>query len=362
MFKLTMYPATDGDCLLLTWGDQQKTSNAIIDLGRGATWRAVKSSFATLNNIELFTITHVDSDHVAGAAAMALEEQPPFAPRRVWFNALQQLERAMNRSKFEPFSAKEGEKLSRAIADFHWPRNVEFESRVVSTNSPEADGWMDFGGGLRLLLLSPDDKSLAEMIPKWELELAKANIRPFDPDVEDDAEDGPAFEEFGGVPDVEALARVPFVADDSESNGTSVAFVAEFNGKRVMLTGDSSSEVIERRLRPFADAEGGRFRVDLLKVAHHGSRNNSSANFYKMLNCQRFAFSTDGSRRHGHPHHETIARILFNDPDREKTLYFNYDGPHSKVWKNDLLKGQWNYRTEFPDAANNGTIAITVEA
>lgn len=52
MLKLTMYPATDGDCLLLTWGDQRAQWNAVIDLGRGPTWKAVRQVFSGLDNIE----------------------------------------------------------------------------------------------------------------------------------------------------------------------------------------------------------------------------------------------------------------------------------------------------------------------
>lgn len=216
---------------------------------------------------------------------------------------------------------------------------------------------MELGGGLKLLLLSPDDEGLAKMYPVWEAALEEAGLRPSDPDSDADEGDG-AFEVFGATPDVDALAAVPFQPDDKEANLTSIAFVVEFHGKRVMLTADANSEVIERRLRPFAEAEGGRFKVDLLKVSHHGSRKNTSPNFFKMIDCRSFAFSTDGSRSHGHPHPETVARILVNDPYRQKSLYFNYLGPHAKVRKNGLLEAKWKYRAVFPDAVEAGMLEI----
>ncbi|WP_051447570.1 ComEC/Rec2 family competence protein [Rhizobium leguminosarum] len=358
-FQLTMYPATDGDCLLVRWGKQDAYHHIIVDLGRGATWKTVKPIFGALKNIELFTISHVDSDHVAGAVPMVREAKAPFDPLRVWFNARQQLERAQLRGKIEPFSPAEGEKLSRGIQKFRWPRNEMFGSKVVSTDSPEAKGWIEIADGLRLLLLSPDDTSLAALLPTWDAELKKAGIRPFDPD-EDDFDDDGKFEPLAGIPDVLDLAKTAFEPDPSASNGSSIAFVLEWDGKRLMLTGDSHSDVIEKRLRPFAEAEGGKFKVDLLKVAHHGSHGNTSKALFEMIDCQRFAFSTDGSRRHGHPHQETIARILSNDPDRVKALYFNYDGPHSKVWKNQLLANKWKYKAVFPGANEPGTLSVDV--
>jgi hypothetical protein len=354
-----MYPATDGDCLLVRWGDQEASCHIIVDLGRGATWKAVKPIFGALKNIELFTISHIDSDHVAGAVSMVREAKAPFNPIRVWFNARQQHERAELRSKIEPFSPAEGEKLSRGIQKFKWSRNGMFESKVVSTDSSEAEGWIDIANGLRLLLLSPDDSGLAALLATWDQELKKAGLRPFDPDV-DEFDDNDKFEPLAGSPDVVSLAKTAFTPDPSPSNRSSIAFVVEWNSKRLMLTGDSHSEVLEKRLKPFADAEGGRFKVDLVKVAHHGSHGNTSADFFKMIDCQRFAFSTDGSRRHGHPHPETIARILVNDPDRMKTLYFNYDGPHSKAWKNQLLSNKWKYETVFPNPPTVGTLSIDV--
>jgi beta-lactamase superfamily II metal-dependent hydrolase len=358
-FRLTMYPATDGDCLLLRWGDDQSPKHIIVDLGRAGTWNAVRPTFTAIKGIELFVITHVDSDHIAGAVPMVREPSPPFDPLRVWFNSKQQLEQATHRDQFEPFSPVEGEKLSQGISRYRWPRNSNFKSRIVSTDSPEAQGWMDIADGLRLLLLSPDDASLASLLPVWDDALRKANVRPFDPD-EEEVEVNGVFEPFGGIPDVPALANAAYERDPSKSNGSSIAFVVEFNDKRVMLTGDSHSEVLEKRLRPFADAEGGRFRVDLVKVSHHGSHNNTSRSFFKMVDCRRFAFSTDGSRRHGHPHPETVARILANDPDGDKTLYFNYEGPHAKVWKNPLLATKWNYKVVVPAVSQEGTLSIDI--
>uniref|UniRef100_UPI003F4947C6 ComEC/Rec2 family competence protein n=1 Tax=Ensifer adhaerens TaxID=106592 RepID=UPI003F4947C6 len=358
-FQLTMYPATDGDCLLVRWGDDNAHKHIIVDLGRGPTWDKVRPIFEPLEGVELFTITHIDSDHIAGAVPMIREKEPAFDPRRVWFNSRQQLQQATHRDKLEPFSPVEGEKLSRGISKFKWPRNSTFESRIVSTDSPEAHGWMDIADGLRLLLLSPDDASLSALLPTWEEELKKANVRPYDPDTDEDEAEG-VFELLGGFPDVPALANSKYERDPSAANGSSIAFVVELNGKRLMLTGDSHSEVLEKRLKPYADAEGGRFRVDLLKVSHHGSRRNTSPSFFKMIDCCRFAFSTDGSRQHGHPHPETIARILANDPDRPKTLYFNYEGPHAKVWKNPLLSKQWKYDAVFPRAGEGGTLEIEI--
>lgn len=58
---------------------------------------------------------------------------------------------------------------------------------------------MELGGGLKLLLLSPDDEGLAKMYPVWEAALEEAGLRPSDPDSDADEGDG-AFEVSGPPP------------------------------------------------------------------------------------------------------------------------------------------------------------------
>ena len=358
MLRLTLNPALDGDCLVLGWGDGP-SRNLVVDLGRGLTYRVVRNHLQSLENIDLFVMTHVDADHVAGAIPMVRENAPPFMPKRVWYNSRPQLEAAKDRHAIhEPLGARQGEKLARGIVNFNWPWNAEFASEIVSTDSPEASEPIEIESGLTVRLLSPSDDALVRMLPVWEAELTKTHIRTFDPDVDDDPL-ASQFERFGTAPDVSALAAAPFQGDRTEPNATSIAFLAECAGKRVLLTGDAHSDVLETAIQPLAAAEGGRLRVDVMKVGHHGSKANTSRKLLQLLDCTRFAFSTNGAR-HSHPDGETIARILVTDPERRKTLYFNYSEPMTELWDSRRLKAHWNYETVFPASESNGMLAIEI--
>lgn len=358
MLRLTLNPALDGDCLVLGWGDGS-SRNLVVDLGRGSTYKAVKKNLQRLENIDLFVMTHVDADHIAGAIPMVRENAAPFMPKRVWYNSRPQLEAAKDRQPIhEPFGARQGEKLARGIVNFKWPWNAEFASEIVSTDSPEAKEPIKLESGLTVRLLSPTDDGLVSMLPVWDAELKKAHIRTFDPDVDDEPL-APQFEPFGTAPDVSALAAAPFQGDRTEPNATSIAFLAECAGKRVLLTGDAHSDVLAAAIQPLAAAEGGRLRVDVMKVGHHGSKANTSKKLLQLLDCTRFAFSTNGDR-HSHPDAETIARILVNDPDRPKTLYFNYSEPMTEQWDSRHLKAKWKYETVFPADESNGTLEIEI--
>ncbi len=361
-FRLTMHPGNDGDCIQLTWGTTPTLHHLIVDLGRSATYSAIKSKLAGLENVELFVMSHVDADHIAGAIPMVRADAPPFMPKRVWYNSRPQLAAARTRSPIlEPLSARQGEKLARGIVHFGWPWNAEFASEIVSTDSPEAAEPIAIADGLTIRLLSPSDAELVKLLPAWDANLAAANVRTFDPD-EDPDPLSPVFEPFG-IPNVSQLAARDFAPDTTETNGSAIAFVAEFAGKRVLLAADAHSDVLETALRPMADSEGGAYRLDLVKVSHHGSKASTSGDFPGLIDCTRFAISTNG-KQHNHPDRETIARYLVADQARDKTLFFNYRQCNTDVWDSAALKAMWHYETVFPvdqeDDPDNGTLVIDV--
>lgn len=65
----------------------------------------------------------------------------------------------------------------------------------------------------------------------------QGNLRPLDPDEAPDR--APADFEALSPLNVEALARKPFIEDNAEPNGASIAFLAEFGGRRVLLGADA---------------------------------------------------------------------------------------------------------------------------
>jgi len=350
VFRLTMHPASEGDALTLSWGEEDELFHALIDLGRPADYKAMRSELSSTGRFEFFTISHIDADHIGGAMPLAKEKSAPFQPADVWFNAWHHLKNAAARREdaddLETLSAKQGEKLSSAIVAFGWPWNRAFGvSGIASVDTPEARGPLDIAGGLKVTLLSPGDQELAALEPVWMNELERANLRPFDPDgVQEEPDDG--LESLGTL-NVEALARKPFVEDTAKPNGSSIAFLAEFGGRRVLLGADAHPGVIERSLRKRGYSETNRLKLDLFKLCHHGSKANTSPSLLKIIDCLDFAISTDGTK-HNHPDRETIARILVNDPSRRKTIYFNVNQEHATVWDRKDLRDKYQFVCEIP--------------
>ena len=102
-----------------------------------------------------------------------------------------------------------------------------------------------------------------------------------------------------------------------------------------------------------------RLAVDAVKVAHHGSKNNTDEELVSLIDSPRFLFSTSGAQ-FKHPDEEAIARILEGAGGRPVTLYFNYLSEFNKKWQEPALQEKHNYSAIYNDDGD-GPLVITIE-
>ena len=93
---------------------------------------------------------------------------------------------------------------------------------------------------------------------------------------------------------------------DLEKNAASLVFQGKILGHRLLLTGDVEKEGEEELL-----SQGLR-HVEILKVAHHGSKNSTKEEFLKKVMPDQAIISCGENNRYGHPHKETIHRLEKN--------------------------------------------------
>lgn len=92
-----------------------------------------------------------------------------------------------------------------------------------------------------------------------------------------------------------------------QKNNVSPIMILRFNDKKIMFTGDcddAESNFIETAVkgdRSYCD-------VDVLKVAHHGGRESTSANFLDVAKPEYSVISV-GNNNYGHPTEEVISRL-----------------------------------------------------
>ena len=96
--------------------------------------------------------------------------------------------------------------------------------------------------------------------------------------------------------------------DDAEANGSSIAFVFEYKGKRILFGADSHEDTLLESLGKLTEP-GKRYKVNACKLPHHGSRRNVSKALVQALDCDQWWFSSSGAR-FNHPNDEAIARVV----------------------------------------------------
>ncbi|MDP2373916.1 ComEC/Rec2 family competence protein [Reyranella sp.] len=346
VFSIEALPAREGDCFWIEYGDADKPRVILVDGGRKLAHKSLEPRLDELARrdgaIELLVLTHVDADHLEGFLEL-IESDRKVKVKDVWFNDYDRLIEAARRAGIEVQGAKQGERIGAGIVTRRWPWNVAFDSGPAGfpAGSPPV---LTLDGGLKVTLLSPTYEALSELIPTWKKECLAEGIAPGSGPKE--AEEN--LERMGAGPtigQVEQAAQVPFKADTSKANLSSIAFVLAYDGKSMLLTGDAHVSVIAASIESLG--LDGRLEVDLWKLSHHGSKGTTSKELVEAIESKFFLISTDGSR-HDHPDIETIARILKFHGGMPK-LAFNHDNEYMRRWDSAKLKNKFDYSTLYPN-------------
>lgn len=342
IFNIHFLPARYGDSIWIEYGDAQNPNIILIDGGTGGTKKHIKELIRALpgsRHIELMVITHIDRDHIEGILSLLQEDHLDFTIGSIWFNGWHHLPENPEDDAFGPI---QGEKLTTAILKHQLRWNADFDEKAVVIRDNESLPVVELKDGLKITLLSPTVKNLADLRPKWQKEVLYANLIPgFGLEEPTDGD----IESFGvSEPDVEALCNEDFHEDASEANGSSIAFLVEFSGKKVLLAGDAFPGVILKSLNRMNEES---LVLDLTKLSHHGSAHNTSPELIRKLKCQKFAICTNGRIYH-HPSQVTIARILqLKGPGTE--FIFNYKTKYNLCWDLRSLKEKYGYQARYPE-------------
>ncbi|MBT8185975.1 MAG: MBL fold metallo-hydrolase [Eudoraea sp.] len=355
MYNIHLLPASFGDAILIEYGKTDEPHYILIDGGPYYAFEeimdAIKSIAPNLSTLELLVVTHIDIDHIDGIVKFLNQKPIPFKVKDIWFNGWNQL------PEDDILGPIQGEYLSTLLASKRLPHNKMFEGKPVMIEKDRVTR-VKLKGGMLLTLLSPDQMALSKLRKEWEKTLTKAGLSVDDKEaflerLEDDTRYEDEEDDLLGDLDIESLAKATPPADKSAANGSSIAFIAEFENKRCLFAADTPSADIKKALEDYnlLDNEQ-KLRVDAWKLAHHGSRKSTHDFLMKMIDCKRFLISSDGKRYH-HPDPEIPAKLITqNGPDLE--FYFNYNSQYSSVWGEKNLEKKYSYKTFFPGSAKNG--------
>lgn len=351
-FRIEMLPARHGDCLWVEYGsDPGDVHRILIDGGPVSTFAAIDRRLDEVpvgsRVFDLVVLTHVDADHVEGLVRLFAERPLPFVVREVWFNGWRQMA-----PQHGLLGALQGEFLSALLvrrAPQAW--RAAAEPWVVPDEGPLPA--FELPGGMRLTLLSPTRETLADMARAWEPAVRKAGIAPGNLEAAWNAlatkkQFLPKEGLLGASPDLDALLGEQFLEDSAPANGSSIAFLAEHGGKRALFLADAYPGVIASSLeRLCGTLDVDRLAVDAVKVAHHGSKHNTSDALLQRLQSPAYLLSTNGEQFQ-HPDEECLARIVrLGEPER---LYFNYRTEFTEPWLSEAAQQEHRYAATVREA------------
>jgi hypothetical protein len=350
VFTIEALPALYGDCLWIEYGQtEERIHRVLIDGGLKGTFEHIQRKVLQIDGprtFDLLVVTHVDEDHIAGAVRLlgALRTLGVEFDD-IWFNGRAHLEGSQ--VSLDALGSKQGEFLGALIAKQAAAWNTAFKGGPIEVPPRGELPVRKLAGGMKLTLLSPGRTQLEDMIKVWDAELrAKKDVDWTDVDAVMDALDG---SQLG--PPVDAL--VESKPDDSEANGTSIALLAEFAGRTVLLGADAFAPVLSESIDRLPHG-AQKLQVDLFKVPHHGSGGNLTVELLERLDCGHYLVSTNGTK-YGHPYREAMARIVRHG-GHKPTMHFNYRSTHSEFWDDARLGQGDTYAAAYPSDGTDGCL------
>lgn len=336
MFALEAVKAKHGDCLLLHWGKKSDPRIALIDGGPDTVYaKFLKPRLTSLAKergidkikFDLTMVSHIDDDHINGILDLADDIEngsPPADIGTLWFNSLEGL---LNAKIADGTTAEVTASINAVV-----PKLSDPWERKVLASVPQGQQLHAFAKrhgifdlmndpfqplilvkkkqksikvkGLSLTVLGPFADELIALRKKWK-ELRKKSITA-------------AFK------------------DASPYNLSSIVVMAEFDGKTAILTGDARGDRVLAGLKQRGLLKKGKLHVDLLKLPHHGSQNNVTAEFFQQLTADTYVVSGDHIK-FPNPHKEAMKWLADARGKDKYTVYCTYNLPYMrKIFKDKL--------------------------
>lgn len=363
IFTLEALPAAQGDALILHYGPTKSPLVAVIDGGPSGVYkRALRPRLEELRAsrepdaalpVQLLVVSHIDDDHIQGVLdlvqQLAREQEDgrasSFAVGALWHNSFDDIvggdgpasvpaavstlaagsavtsARLSEPARLIAASIAQGRRLRDAAEALALEVNRPFDGPITAPRT------VDWGDGLELIVVGPDQGRLDTLQRRWDREVRKESP---------------------------SEATVAAYLDRSVFNLSSIVMLAKAKRKRILLTGDARGDDILAGLRAAGLLARPPLHVDVLKLPHHGSDRNVETDFFRQIVADHYVVSADGTDHN--PEMATLEMISSARDDDDFVVHLTHgDG------KNDLGKrlarfeakerrSGRRYEIRFPDA------------
>ena len=345
---------------MLQSSDGSNPISILIDGGPSQTYeKHLKPTLNTVlhgRNLDLVILSHIDNDHVLGLLNLFEEIKREkesgcsevLKVSNLWHNSFSDLIRSdnyanklmqnlfssnqffaiENENKIGELPAigalkgiREGRDLTKLSQDLKIPINSQFGGDLINTKKD--DKVISFEN-LNFYILGPTQKNLEKLRKIWE-DWVRSHVQ------------------VGVTPkDYEVLQ----ILDASITNLSSIMFLVEFEGKKILFTGDGVGRDMLDILseKKMLNSEG-RLHVDILKVPHHGSERNVSEQFFELVTADVYLISANG--RDDNPSFATLKWIIENGQKNNRKITIVATNKTENIKKAQQIYDQKNFQYEF---------------
>lgn len=377
--RIIVLPALNGDCILVEY---QPSHYILIDGGYVDTYETyllptLKEIAAQGGKLDVVVVTHIDGDHISGI--IKLMEEMPIEIGEIWYNGYRHIQSvAVTTGEKEtfahgnickehqaeeprPISAKHGCSLSALIAKngVSWNTPAKGNTIMAPFSFPLGDAIIH--------VLSPNKEDIDALEIFWKKRLIKDGLlnKAHSEEYWDDAyefslsKDMPGFhfheKKVSKSYDLLKLSKETYEPDSSASNGSSISFVLETDGNRVLFLGDSHAETVLTSLKALYGEGNAPYHFDAVKLSHHGSYNNNSPELFKLVVSDKWLVSTNGDK-YNHPDMPTLSHVITKDKGWK--IYFNYNLPICEELSGELYHKDFDFEIITPEGESGIQIVI----
>lgn len=308
-----------GDAFVLECQQGGNKGVIVVDGGPQSTNKVFKDALALYPTIDLLVLTHYDEDHIGGILSYfrsCLSCHCPLKIKEIWANCAS----SINFDENKDLSLKQAIKLSNILQEY-------VDQGILVWRADICEGIKVDLKFANIEVLSPTHEVLVKTTSGIQKEMEKSDLTlSISTHHRQSIDLDKSLEEL-------ALneKKAPDLNDPNQlSNASSIAFMIECDGTKVLMLGDAYPQKIADYIKYKSTEEGKELprKVDYVKVSHHGSRNNISNELLDVINCQNYIISTNGGKGITcHPDRETIANIVCHptrDISKKVNLFFNY--------------------------------------
>ncbi|PEF43871.1 hypothetical protein CON22_24980 [Bacillus cereus] len=334
IFNIKAFPAYDGDCFLISYGEGNDIRNIVVDGGRRRdVVKKLKKEIKEIESkdqvIDLMVLTHIDNDHIYGLLKLFEDESiNGDIVKKIWFNSKEILAKEFDKIEIEDDTLQIMDKSDNKVS---YKQGISLAERLKQLNIECTEiissGHLLKLGEANLIVISPDLGQLEKLYNKWDKEFQRT--KDSGAKISSSTKD-----EYNKR--IDELFLMDYQEDNAVINGSSIAFCLEYKGRRLLMLGDAHPSTITKNLKYIKDNDDKIHRFDLIKLSHHGSKYNISAEFLEKVSCRNYLVSTNG-KTHGLPNKETLVKVAKKENGSSCVVYFNYDELYQTIFTEEEM-------------------------